>query len=171
MLVVIFHPTEELKFIELQKELISIVNDENNEDAQIWYANTPLWIELPQSLEAPSNLSNCNNDEKIKQALKTVSDKITDISFKGFAFSPKELKIDFSVAFDNEDISVQLPFITQYTDFPLSPEKQDDLLRFFMNVQMPQIKIFRLAKKISPEEPGLKATLSQTSDFVWKKLK
>lgn len=45
MIVIIAHPTEELKLIRLQKKLIESLNDDNT----IWFRNIPLWIEIPQT--------------------------------------------------------------------------------------------------------------------------
>lgn len=62
MLVSIFHPTEELKFTRLQKELISYLNDENT----IWYKIFPLWIEFPQF--------NFSSVKELKQFSKTINE-------------------------------------------------------------------------------------------------
>ena len=50
MAVIILHPTEELKFSNFQKELISELFD----DKRILVAAKPLWIHLPDSIQLKS---------------------------------------------------------------------------------------------------------------------
>ena len=65
MIVIIPHPTEELKLIRFQKELINQLNSQKD----IFYAQQPLWIEIEDF--SPSS----------KEELKELSKKLKNLKF------------------------------------------------------------------------------------------
>ncbi|MCR5189273.1 MAG: hypothetical protein K6C97_10085 [Treponema sp.] len=141
MLVVIPHPTEELKLIRFQKELIKEVN----QGGCILYAHQPLWIEL-EDFSAGS-----------KEELKKLSKEISSISFSSLEMDDEDVFLNTEVDFQGKKFLYQLPLLHLYKG------KMPSVLS---NKKCPveELKIFRLGIPYQYSE-----TSKSLDDFVWHK--
>jgi len=151
MVVIDLHPTEKLKLIKYQKELISILN----ESGFIFYSQQPLWIELPETIFSAS--------QKIE--LKTIGNELKKITLKNTDLKNDEIFAAFEILLsDNKTVTAELPLLHLYkkngsentesisvSSLPLCPVKD--------------LKIFRIALGAKTSEHSQEIT-----DFIWKKL-
>jgi len=144
MMVVIPHPTEELKLIKLQKSLIADLNTA----ATIYVASIPLWIDFPFS----------DSESYTKNELKTITKSIKEITLGELQYSSNEVYIPVSIKTDAAEIKTKLSFLKLYKGADSNPA---------LNFEQPvkKIKIFRLG---IPED--LSTNSKAIKDFVWCKL-
>lgn len=143
-MVLIPHPTEELKLIKFQKKLIS----ELNVAPSIYVSHLPLWIDIP----------NTNIVPETKDDLKTFSKTINSVEFVDFTQDDKGLSIKVTINTTTGKIFADLPILHLYK----GPAKN-----LPQNIELPfkKIKIFRLG---IPED--LSTNSKAIKDFVWCKL-
>lgn len=145
MTVIIPHPTEELKLIKFQKELIKILNTEG----KIYYAHQPLWLPLPEEYSANT-----------KAELKTMGKNI------------KQIKI-LSPEYKNSDVQLPVMIDDKKVFLPLLHFYKKNGSQSTENISLPQLppcpvslfKIFRLAISEKTSENSQAVT-----DFTWIKL-
>lgn len=144
MIVIIPHPTEELKIIRLQKALLQKLNTSGN----IFYAISPLWLELPQNY--------CGTT---KDDLKLVASKITSISTGRLSFFESKVVLTVLLNMDNETLELKLPLLQLYKG------NADNLSFSDYEVPVKELKVFRVgnATLLSPVSKAI-------TEFVWKKL-
>ena len=82
MVVIIPHSAQELEFTQLQKDLISRLNDENT----IWYRKLPMWIEL-----SGVNLVTKEDLKNFSKTIEAVEIEDMQLSSSNFS-SPSPLK-------------------------------------------------------------------------------
>lgn len=145
MVVIIPHPTEELKLIKFQKELIKLLNFEG----KVYYAHQPVWFELPEEFSADS-----------KTDLKNIGKHINQIT----VFSPEYHKDDVVIPIMINEVKV---FFTLLHRYKKNGSKGSELnsLPSLPPCPVSRLKIFRIAisEQISENSKALK-------DFVWIKL-
>lgn len=141
-MVIIPHPTEQIKLIKFQKQLISELNDSNT----IYYSFLPLWIELNSNLFQ-------SEDQK---DLKLISKKITSIDLIEILNTDKDIGIKIIIKTDSKEIECYLPLLKLYK----GPSKKSD-----WQIPVKKIKIFRLG---IPED--FYENSKAIKDFVWCKL-
>lgn len=145
MIVIIPHPTEELKLIKLQKQLISALN----KNGTVYYSSTPLCIDLQA----------CSPELPVKPQLKTAADSITDISFLRL-IADKDISIEVTINTKEGTLQKTLPFLKHYKGPVVL---QADIDAFILPFK--ELRIFRIAKKNLPSPVS-----SAIADSVWKKL-
>ena len=143
MAVIIIHPTEELKLINLQKELISELFTEG----RILVAAMPLWIPLVDSAETTTE------HEKLKYQIELNNLEITDT----------EVFIPVTITSDKGKFSSKLTLVNLHRGRAFSDSDRKIISQKKQPVR--QLKIFRLGIA-QAEGPHAKSI----SDFVWCKL-
>lgn len=129
MTVLMFHSTEQLKLVALQKKLTAALN---NRDV-IFYAHMPLWLELPQNLQQTD--------------LKSLSKSIKKITVVSFVCNSDTVFLKFQIDVSDNKYFAELPLIHKYKG-----DKED---KFNMPEQkelpFEMVTIFRLGiqKKLS----------------------
>lgn len=148
MPVIILHPTEELKLIKLQKELVFELFNKK----RILYRTTPLWIEL-------SDL-----DIQNKNDLNQTAEKISGVTLCELQVSEKNIFINVKVLCDKKEITAKLPLVNILKGEVFS--KEDINLIQKKNQPVKQLKVFRL---------GIEKELSSNSkcitDCKWIKIR
>lgn len=144
MIVIIPHPSEELKLIKYQKELISKLN----KSGQIYYAVTPIYIELSQDYSLYSTT----------KELKNIANQISKVELLKLEVK-EHIYIEVLIRINEKDIKISVPFLRLYRTTEIN-NKVD-----FPELPVKELKIFRVAKKnlLSPVS-------SSIADSVWKKL-
>ena len=133
MAVIILHPTEELKLIKLQKEIIS----ELFEEGRILYAVKPLWIKIHDDL-APANSAQERKNELSKYNIRQV--ELDDIELsENSIFIPVTITTD-KAAYNSKLTLVNLHSGRQFTSFD-----RDKLYKIKQPVR--QLKVFRLGNE------------------------
>lgn len=143
MLVLILHPTEELKLIRFQKELIK----EFNQEGCIFYSHQPLWIEIE------------NFSAGTKEELKEISKGISSINFTSLENDDEEIFLTAEIEYRGEKIKSQLPLLHLYRG------KMPSVLDH-KKCPVEEIKIFRLGIPYQYTE-----TSQSLSDSIWHKAK
>ena len=142
MTVIIPHPTEELKLINFQKELISSLYKES----RILYAETPLWIDFTSNGE-----------------LKELSKTIESVTFNQPEITEKSIFIPVRINTSEDCIDSKLTLVNIYNGQSFS-DKDKSILRQ-KKQPVNQLKIFRLGL-VQAESPHTKSI----SKSVWCKL-
>ena len=133
MAVIILHPTEELKLIKLQKEIIS----ELFEEGRILYAVKPLWIKIHDDL-APVDSAQERKNELSKYNIRQV--ELDDIELsENSIFIPVTITTD-TAAYNSKLTLVNLHSGRQFTGFD-----RDKLNKIKQPVR--QLKVFRLGNE------------------------
>ena len=122
MAVLILHPTEELIFAKLQKELIS----ELYEDGRIMYAVKPLWIEI----EDTRWLSDAKH--RIE----------TTIELGDFEATSTEISVPVTITTDDSKINTKLILVKIHSGKDFTTEERQTISQKKQPVR--QLKIFRL---------------------------
>ena len=138
MAVIIFHPTEELKLIKFQKELIS----ELFEEGRILYAVKPLWIKIHDNF-APFDSAQGRKNELSKYNIRQV--ELDDIELsENSIFIPVTITTD-TAAYNSKLTLGILHSGRQFTGFD-----REKLNKIKQPVR--QLKVFRLGneKELSP---------------------
>ena len=135
MVVLIFHPTEELCFIKFQKELISILFNEK----RILYSNSPLWIELPEL----KDLQNQDDLSKIAKSIKSVT-------FGKIEVNKEDIFVNAKITYNETEILSKLRLVTIFKGEQFSEPDNQKISE--KKTPVKQLKIFRLciAKELSP---------------------
>ena len=145
MAVVILHPTEELKLIKFQKELISDLFTEG----RILLADRPLWIEIGSDSVTYKELPSLN---------------IRSIDFGEPEISDKEIYIPVIISTENEQIVSKLSLVSIYRNNTFSDSDRTIIRQKKQPVR--QLKVFRL---------GIEKELSSNSKCIteskWIKIK
>lgn len=139
MIVIIPHPTEELKLIHFQKELINLYNS----DDVILYSSQVLWIEME------------NFSAETKENLKSISKDIKKVTLSSLLEDDDSLFIKVEIEYQDKKLISRMPLLKLYRG-KLPP----------INKKCPveNLKIFRLGIP-SVYEKNVKSL----SDFVWHK--
>lgn len=145
MFVLIFHDSQKLKLIQLQKELIPIFNTNKNV-----YAHKPLFVELPF----------IDDKENPKQA----ASKIQNIQFTYLDYDEKMIFCNVNLEYDNVLHSVPLPLV-HFTS-PVTQLQNEEAAIHFPEDFPKKVSIFRIGKKID-----LSKYAQAIEDSVWKKIK
>ncbi|SFI60212.1 hypothetical protein SAMN04487775_10364 [Treponema bryantii] len=133
MAVIILHPTEELKLIKLQKEIIS----ELFEEGRILYAVKPLWIKIHDNF-APVDSAQERKNELSKYNIRQV--ELDDIELsENSIFIPVTITTD-TAAYNSKLTLVNLHSGRQFTSF-----ERDKLNKIKQPVR--QLKVFRLGNE------------------------
>ena len=148
MLVIIPHPTEELKLINYQKNLLSLLNTNGN----IYYQQHPLWIELDRAFQAED-----------KHNLKEFSKQLKEIKL----FQPEEknknivIPIKYTILFNNSESEIisELPFLYLY-----KKNSSENISVPLPSLPVTQLKIYRLA--IAEKTSSVSAEIQE---FIWVK--
>lgn len=152
MVTIIPHPTEVLKLVRFQKELISLFYDNN----MICYRQHPLWIPLPEGF-TPNN----------KQELKDLSKRIENIKIKSPFFNDNSVFLPINFKINNSDFEFNFPILHLYDDRKKNGSKTIDstILSLLPSCPVDKLKIFRLAiiEKTSEKSQAI-------TDSVWIKL-
>lgn len=114
MVVIIPHPTEELKLINFQKKLIEQFNSDDGKT--IWYAHTPMWFFVPKiDYASTSELKDfIKQIEKIWAERPFFSDSNNEVIMPILLKTKKEtLKIEFPLihklkSINTEDVKIEL---------------------------------------------------------------
>ncbi len=156
MFVIIPHPTEELKLINFQKELIK----KNNAENTILYTCQPLWCEIPEFFN-----ENCKNSDfkkrNCKTELKKFSKTIKEIIIKNTDYNDDDKEIFLPVEIITQTITIKskIPLLRIYKgQIPQNLKNQKS--------PMEKLKIFRIAKSALYSE-----NQKSLQDFIWCKLK
>lgn len=123
MLVIIFHPTDELKLIRFQKEF------QKKEPFINSIKGFPLWANL-----------NCNDEE-----LKAFSKTIISVKFNSILQKDSTLILQYIIKTDDSEITADLPL---FHDCPPDADKLFDIKK----IPATEIKIFRLGICIKNDE-------------------
>lgn len=145
MAVVILHPTEELKLIEFQKELISDLFTEG----RILLAARPLWIEIGSNFVPYNELTSLN---------------IRSIDFGELEISDKEIYIPVRINTENEQTASKLSLVSIYSSNTFSDSDRTIIRQKKQPVR--QLKIFRLGN-----EKELSSVSKCISESKWIKLR
>ncbi len=166
MFVIIPHPTEELKLINFQKELIK----KNNAENTILYTCQPLWCEIPEFFN-----ENCKNSDFKNSDCKSGDFKSGDFKteLKKFSKTIKEIIIK-NTDYNDDDKEIFLPVeiitqtITIKSKIPLLRIYKGQIPQNLKNQKSPmeKLKIFRIAKSALYSE-----NQKSLQDFIWCKLK
>lgn len=141
MTVIILHPTDELKLINFQKEVIGSLYDEN----RILYASAPLWIELGDFEIAEKN-------------------QIKKIEIGDIEFSENEIYSRVLIVCEKGNITFKLTLVNIYKGETFS---QSDRMMISEKIQpVRQLKVFRLGL-MQEQGPHTKSI----SKSVWCKIK
>lgn len=141
MTVIILHPTDELKLINFQKEVIGSLYDEK----RILYAAAPLWIELDDFEIAEKN-------------------QIKKIEIGDIEFSENEIYSRVLIECEKGNICSKLTLVNIYKGESFS---QSDRMMISEKIQpVRQLKVFRLGL-MQEQGPHTKSI----SKSVWCKLK
>ncbi len=148
MTLIIPHPTEELKLIEFQKELIL----DFFSDDRILYRNSPLWLKLPQKLNATST-----------KELKELSKKIKEVKAVSLEMSDNSIELFFYIKTSEEEFSSKLTLVRIHDGKTFTASERQLLSEKKEPVN--QLKVFRLAieEELSPIARAISAS-------VWCKL-
>ena len=141
MTVMILHPTEELKLINFQKEVIEALF----ENDRILFASAPLWIEL-------------GNFEL------TAKNQIKRIEIGGIEFSEDSIYSQVLIENENGTLSSKLTLVCLHKGKVFSDSDKQKLAQIKMPIR--QLKVFRLG--IVQEEGACAKSISKS---VWCKLK
>lgn len=145
MITLLFHPTEELLFINFQKELIADLNSETD----IFYSQTPLYIDFPFFTS------------KSKNELKQIVKSIKQIKFDSLFLDDKTVFIPVTIITETKTFSSRLNLIHKLkgNNFPSQA--------FLDKKKSPveNLKIFRLGIMNKSSN-----NTYELSDFVWAKL-
>ena len=144
MAVVILHPTEELKLIKFQKELISDLFTEG----RILLAARPLWIEIGSDSVTYKELPSLN---------------IRSIDFGELEISDKEIYIPVIISTENEQIASKLSLVSIYSGNTFSDSDRTIIRQKKQPVR--QLKIFRLGN-----EKELSSVSKCITESKWCKL-
>ncbi|MCR4580205.1 MAG: hypothetical protein K5681_07660 [Treponema sp.] len=148
MTLIIPHPTEELRLIEFQKELIKAFFT----DERIIYSATPLWIELPENFAV----------EKA-ESLKKLSKSIEEVKLGPLQMTEREIYLKAHIKTLEEDFFSKLTLVRIHSGKIFTASEQSLLAEKKEPVNI--LKIFRLGieEKLSPAAKALSAS-------VWVKL-
>ncbi len=144
MAVVILHPTEELKLIKFQKELISDLFTEG----RILLAARPLWIEIGSDSVTYKELTSLN---------------IRSIDFGELEISDKEIYIPVIISTENEQIASKLSLVSIYSGNTFSDSDRTIIRQKKQPVR--QLKVFRLGN-----EKELSSVSKCITESKWCKL-
>lgn len=149
MAVIILHPTEELKLIKFQKELIS----ELFEEGRILYAARPLWIEIRGGFDRLNHRNNSIDHHNIYS-----------VGLGEIKITNREIYIPVSIATTDKQIDSKLTLVSIYQGRNFSDE--DIILISQKKQPVRQLKVFRL---------GIEKELSSVSKCIstskWVKIK
>lgn len=147
MIVIISHPTEELKLIRLQKKLIESINDDNT----IWFRNVPLWIEVP-------HVSPQQDLKELSKQIETITLNSPELSGDGNCiFLPVQIKTK------KEVLNSELPLIYRLkgnttTAFPADLADLD-----FSQMQLKQCQLAVVSKL---HDAGAAVQSCKTSSYI-----
>lgn len=147
MIVIISHPTEELKLIRLQKKLIESLNDDNT----IWFRNVPLWIEVP-------HVSPQQDLKELSKQIETITLNSPKLSADGNCiFLPVQIKTK------KEVLNSELPLIYRLkgnkpTTFPADFADLD-----FSQMQLKQCQLAVVSKL---HDAGASVQSCKTSSYI-----
>ena len=144
MAVVILHPTEELKLIKFQKELISDLFTEG----RILLAARPLWIKIGSDSVPYNELTSLN---------------IRSIEFGELEISDKEIYIPVIISTENEQIDSKLSLVSIYSNNTFSDSDRTIIRQKKQPVR--QLKVFRLGN-----EKELSSISKCITESKWYKL-
>lgn len=151
MLVIIPHPTEELKLIKFCKELISVFS----KDDSFFYRTIPLWIKLD------------NPFFSVENDLKTIADKITSISLSKPDIKGNEVFCPVCVEYNNHQIITNLSLLKFSQEIIDDKTKLNLLKKLAASEIFPmQLKIFRIGYSVE-----VSSNSQAISSSVWKKIK
>ena len=142
MAVIILHPTEELKLINFQKELISDLFTEG----RILVAARPLWIPVNETFE---NLNHHN---------------ISSVEFGDLETTESEIYIPVKIATTNGNRLSKLSLVSIYNNSNFTETDRQIISQKKQPVR--QLKIFRLGN-----EKKLSSNSKCITDFKWIKIK
>ena len=142
MAVIILHPTEELKLINFQKELISDLFTEG----RILVAARPLWIPVDETFE---KLNHHN---------------ISSVEFGDLETTESEIYIPVKIATTNGNKSSKLSLVSIYNNSNFTEPDRQIISQKKQPVR--QLKIFRLGN-----EKELSSISKCITDFKWIKIK
>lgn len=142
-MVLIPHPTEELKLRKFQKKLIADLNT----CSTIHVASTPLWIEIPSETSLVT-----------KDDLKNFSKTIISVEPAELTQTDSEIYLAIKIKTSKSEIQSNLSLLKLYKGNSKSLTKNTEL-------PFKKIKIFRLG---IPED--LSSNSKAIKDFVWCKL-
>ena len=142
MAVIILHPTEELKLINFQKELISDLFTEG----RILVAARPLWIPVVETFE---KLNHSN---------------ISSVEFGDLENTESEIYIPVKIATTNGNKSSKLSLVSIYNNSNFTEKDRQIISQKKQPVR--QLKIFRLGN-----EKELSSISKCITDFKWIKIK
>lgn len=170
MLVVILHPTEQLKITNLQKEICTKVNSAE----PCIFPTFPLWFPLTadfySDLFSSDELELETSNNNLKTLLKNISKKIDKLSIDIFQSEQKEIpKLRLNILTDKKTFTSEIPLYQEYKSLNESQKilLNEKVKKLSSSESFPMsLKIFRIAKavKLSEKSQGLQA-------FVWMKIK
>lgn len=144
MTVLIFHDSQKLKLIKLQKTLIQLLNKKG-----ITYAHKPLFVELPF----------INDEENLKQS----AGKIKNIQLEHLEQDERMIFCNVKIEYENATHSLKMPFIHFFSQ---PAQLQDKEAAILFHKDFPQkVSVFRLGKKID-----LNKNAQVIENSIWKKL-
>ena len=160
MIVIISHPTEELKLIRLQKKLIETLNDDNT----IWYRNVPLWIPLPQ--EFAKNASTSRDLKNLSVQIETITLGNINFSKSGkYIFLPVQIKTKTEV------LNSELPLVYMLKENTKEEQtfqnKVQTVLSSDFIIQL-QFKQCKLAVVANLHNSGAAVQSCKTSSYILK---
>ncbi len=148
MFVIIPHPTEELKIIEFQKNIIVELFQED----RIIYRTTPLWIELPENIPQTE-----------EENIKLLSKKIKSVKFGDVKTDSRSIFVPVEINLDNDIYSSKLTLVRIHNGIDFTESDRQLLAEKKEPVRL--LKIFRLGIA-QADGPYAKSI----SNSVWIKL-
>ena len=138
MVVIIPHPTEELIFAKLQKQLIS----ELFEDGRIMYAVKPLWIEVNTVVEPVETTA--------EHELSEVCGILSKIELGDFEISEGSIFIPVTITTETAQHNSKLTLVNLHSGRQFTDSDRQTISKIKQPVR--QVKVFRLGleKELSP---------------------
>ena len=125
-LVLIPHPTEELIFAKLQKELISVFFDTE----RVMYAVKPLWIETNQR-------------------------RVQSVELSELCATPREIFIPVTITTENNTIKSKLSLVTIYSGKDFSDSERNAITQKKQPVRQLKVFRLGIEKELSPNSKCL----------------
>lgn len=153
MVVLIPHPTEELKLVTLRKELLS-------QNLLNFVPLYPFWIPLPQELTEKYPTIN-------KESLKQISTKLIKVELQKPEINNSTLEIPVVFTTENNTFTTNLAFAKELENLNSKKKSSQNILAGFSEKFPMNLKIFKIGNGIQNEE----LHCFRLEDFIWKKLK
>ncbi len=164
MVVIILHPTEELIFAKLQKELTA----ELFEDGRIMYSVKPLWIQVNTVFESVETTAE-HELSKVRGGFDTAAGLLNHRNFSKvelgkFEITETEVFIPVTIIFDDGKFTSKLTLVNLYNGSHFTDSDHKIISKIKQPVR--QLKIFRLGV-----EKELSSNSKCITDSKWIKIK